>query len=119
MPQVVVLWVLSVVAFFAVVIGWFAALVTARLPTPIARYLTDYLGYDTRVTASGSLLIDRYPPFSLRQRPDFPALVQVRPGHLNRLAVLFRLILLIPVAVINSLLGTAGWCSASSSGSGC
>ncbi|WP_327070364.1 DUF4389 domain-containing protein [Kitasatospora sp. NBC_01302] len=107
-PQAIVLWVLSVIAFFAAVIGWFAALVTAELPAPIARYLTGYLGYDTRVTASGTLLIDRYPPFSLRQRPDFPVLVQVRPGRLNRLAVLFRLILMIPAAVINSLLG-AGW----------
>jgi hypothetical protein len=107
-PQAIVLWVLSVVAFFAVVIGWFAALVTARLPGPIARYLIDYLGYDTRVIASGSLLIDHYPPFSLRQRPDFPVLVQVRPGHLNRAAVFFRLILLIPAAIVSSLLGT-GW----------
>lgn len=68
-PQAIVLWVLSVVAFFAAVIGWFAALVTAELPGPIARYLTGYLGYDTRVTAGGTLLIDRYPPFSLHQPP--------------------------------------------------
>ncbi|MDH6121178.1 hypothetical protein ABH930_005795 [Kitasatospora sp. GAS204A] len=107
-PQAIVLWVLSVVAFFAAVIGWFAALFTAHLPESIARFLIDYVGYDTRVTASATLLIDRYPPFRLRQPPDFPVQVELRPGRLNRAAVFFRLILMIPAAVINSLLGT-GW----------
>ncbi|MGF1427585.1 DUF4389 domain-containing protein [Kitasatospora sp. LaBMicrA B282] len=107
-PQLIVLWVLSVGAVVAVVIGWFAALFTAQLPGPIARYLVHYVGYDSRVMASATLLVDRYPPFSLRPRPDYPVQVELRPGRLNRAAVFFRLVLLIPAAVINSLLGS-GW----------
>ncbi|WP_329561600.1 DUF4389 domain-containing protein [Kitasatospora sp. NBC_01266] len=107
-PQAIVLWVLSVAAFFAAVIGWFAALFTAHLPVGIARFLIGYVGYDSRVTASATLLIDQYPPFSLRQPPDFPVQVELRPGRLTRAAVFFRLILMIPAAVINSLVGS-GW----------
>ncbi|MCX4750877.1 DUF4389 domain-containing protein [Kitasatospora sp. NBC_01287] len=108
LPQFIVLWVLSVVAFFAAVIGWFAALFTAHLPGGIARYLADYVAYDTRVAAAATLLVDRYPPFSLRRQPDYPVQIELRPGRLNRAAVFFRLILMIPAAVVNSLLGT-GW----------
>ena len=107
-PHFVVLWVLGILAFFAMVIGWFAALFTGRLPEGIARYLTHYLGYQARVICSGLLLLDRYPPFSLRQPPDYPVQIEVRPGKLNRLAVLFRLFLLIPAAILQDLVAT-GW----------
>ncbi|MCC9308796.1 DUF4389 domain-containing protein [Kitasatospora sp. RB6PN24] len=107
-PHFIVVWVLSIAAFFAVIVGWFAALLTARLPPAIARYLADFLGYDTRLMASQFLLIDRYPPFSLRQPPEYPVRIEVRPGLLNRAAVFFRLILMIPAAIISGLL-SAGW----------
>jgi hypothetical protein len=110
-PHFLVLWVLSIAAFFAIVAGWFAALVIARLPVPIARYLADYLAYETRVTASQTLLIDRYPPFSLRPPRDYPAQIEVRPGRLNRAAVFFRLILMFPAGVVVALL-TVGWFTA-------
>ena len=44
-PHFIVLFVLSIVAFFATVAGWFAALVLGRLPDPIAEFLTHYLGF--------------------------------------------------------------------------
>ncbi|MQS17676.1 DUF4389 domain-containing protein [Streptomyces kaniharaensis] len=106
-PQFVVVWVLSVVAFVVAVIGWFAALVLGRLPVFAADYLTAFVPYDTRVTAYLMLTVDRYPPFSFRA-PDYPVQVWLRTGELNRLAVLFRLILAIPAAVVQGLL-SAGW----------
>ncbi|MGC0314038.1 DUF4389 domain-containing protein [Kitasatospora acidiphila] len=107
-PHLIVVWVLSIAAFFAAIVGWFAALLTAQLPAPIARYLSNFLGYDARLTVSLFLLIDRYPPFSLRQPPEYPVRIEVRPGQLNRAAVFFRLILMIPAAIISGFLG-AGW----------
>ncbi|MBV6701901.1 DUF4389 domain-containing protein [Kitasatospora aureofaciens] len=106
-PQFVVVWVLSVVAFLVAVIGWFAALVLGRLPVFAADYLTAYVPYDTRVSAYLMLTVDRYPPFRFRT-PDYPVQVGLRPGELNRLAVLFRIILVIPASIIQSLL-YAGW----------
>ncbi|MET8628724.1 DUF4389 domain-containing protein [Kitasatospora sp. NPDC004669] len=106
-PQFVVVWALSVVAFFVTVIGWFGALVLGRLPGFVADYLTAFVPYETRVTAYLMLTVDRYPPFRFRT-PDYPVQVGLRPGELNRLAVLFRIILVIPASIVQGLV-YAGW----------
>ncbi|MFJ1757670.1 DUF4389 domain-containing protein [Kitasatospora sp. NPDC088134] len=108
-PQFVVLWLLSIVSFVVVVIGWFGALLTARLPRFAADWLSGYLAYDTRVYASMLLMVDRYPPFRF-DAPDHPVRIEVRPGEpLNRLAVFFRLLLAIPAAIVQGLLQTGWW----------
>ncbi|MFF2196915.1 DUF4389 domain-containing protein, partial [Streptomyces sp. NPDC058157] len=103
LPQFVVTAVLGIAAFFVTVVGWFAALFTGRLPTGVADFLGGYLAYETRVTASATLLVDHYPPFSFDGQ-GHPARIELRPGELNRLAVLFRIVLMIPAAVVTSLL---------------
>ncbi|MGW8884471.1 DUF4389 domain-containing protein [Streptomyces sp. NPDC055749] len=107
-PHFLVLIVLYIAAVFTVMFGWFAALVLGRLPGPVFGYLQGYLGYHTRVTASEMLLIDRYPPFALTPPPDYPAQIEVRPTDLNRLAVFFRLFLMIPAAIVQGLV-MSGW----------
>ena len=107
-PQFIALWLLGIAAFVVVVIGWFGALFLGRLPEFAASFLTGFLGYETRVTASAMLLVDRYPPFALQAPPDYPVRVEVRPGELNRAAVFFRLLLVIPAAIVQGLL-TSGW----------
>lgn len=106
-PQFVVVWVLSVVAFLVTVVGWFGALVLGRLPGFAADYLTVFVPYDIRVTAYLMLTVDRYPPFRF-EVPDYPVRVGLRPGELNRLAVLFRVFLVIPAAIVQGLV-FAGW----------
>ncbi|MEU3406476.1 DUF4389 domain-containing protein [Streptomyces sp. NPDC006670] len=103
LPQFIVTAVLGIAAFFVTVVGWFAALFTGRLPAGVAGFLGGYLAYETRVTASATLLVDHYPPFSFDGR-DHPARIELRPGELNRLAVLFRIVLMIPAAIVTSLL---------------
>ncbi|WP_415960243.1 DUF4389 domain-containing protein [Streptomyces sp. 021-4] len=107
-PHFIVLFVLHIAAFFTVIVGWFAALVLGRLPDPVFRFLARFLGYDMRVSASQMLLIDRYPPFALTPPPDYPVQIDVRPTALNRLAVLFRIFLMIPAAIVQSL-AVYGW----------
>lgn len=109
-PQFVVVWVLSVLAVPAAIVGWFGALVLGRLPDPIERYLAGFVPYDTRVRASAMLLVDDYPPFRW-DGDGHPVRVDLRPGELNRLAVFFRLVLMIPAAIVQSLL-TGGWYAA-------
>ncbi|MER7764440.1 DUF4389 domain-containing protein [Streptomyces sp. NPDC097619] len=107
-PQFVVTAVLGFAAFFVTVAGWFAALFTGRMPAGLGGFLSDYLAYATRVTASAMLLVDRYPPFSFEAR-GYPVRVSLPPpGPLNRWAVLFRLVLMIPAVVVASLL-QSGW----------
>jgi Domain of unknown function (DUF4389) len=106
-PQYIVLYVLGIAAFVVAVIGWFAALVTGRLPDWAFTYLAGYVGYATRVGASESLLVDKYPPFSLTAT-GYPVRVGLRPAELNRLAVLLRIFLIIPAVIITAVV-TAGW----------
>jgi len=101
-PQLVVLWLLGVAAVVVVIIGWFGALFTGRLPVFAADFLTGYLRWLTRVYAYMYLLTDVYPPFSLDDA-DYPVRVAVMPGQLNRLAVLFRFFLMIPCWIVQAV----------------
>ncbi|MFJ4677179.1 DUF4389 domain-containing protein [Kitasatospora sp. NPDC088783] len=108
-PQYVVLWLLSIVAFVVVVIGWFGALFAGRLPRFAVGWLSGYLAYDTRVYASTLLITDRYPPFRF-DAPDYPVRIELRAGGpLNRLAVFFRLLLAIPAGIVQGLLQSGWW----------
>jgi len=65
-PHYVVLAVLSVVAFFAVVIAWFVILFTGRYPRGLFDFVVGVARWWLRVQAYATLLVtDRYPPFSL------------------------------------------------------
>ena len=65
-PHFLILIVLSVVAFFAVVIAWFAILFTGRYPRGLFDFVVGVGRWWLRVQAYAFLLVtDRYPPFSL------------------------------------------------------
>jgi hypothetical protein len=65
-PHYIVLAVLGVLAFFCVVIAWFAILFTGRYPRGLFGIVEGVLRWSNRVTAYAFLLTtDRYPPFEL------------------------------------------------------
>jgi len=65
-PHILVLVVLSIGAFVAVVIAWFAILFTGSYPRGLFDYVVGVARWWLRVQAYAQLLItDRYPPFSL------------------------------------------------------
>lgn len=110
-PQYVVVFFLFIATMFVTFVGWFGALAMGRLPDWARKYLTHYVRYTTRVNAYGSLLVDRYPPFSF-EGGDYPARLDLHSGPLNRAAVLFRIILIIPAAIVSGVLST-GWAACS------
>ena len=66
-PHYIVLAVLGVGAVLAILIAWFAILVTGRYPRALFDYVVGVGRWALRVQAYSTLLItDRYPPFSLR-----------------------------------------------------
>lgn len=66
LPHYVVLILLGVVAVFAVLIAWFAILITGRYPRGLFDFVVGVNRWGLRVQAYSLLLItDRYPPFSL------------------------------------------------------
>jgi hypothetical protein len=66
-PHYIVLFFLTVGAFFAAIFAWFAILFTGRYPRALFDFIEGVLRWENRVGAYAFLLItDRYPPFSLR-----------------------------------------------------
>jgi hypothetical protein len=98
-PHLVFLYVLQIVASVVAVISWFAALFTARVPEGLASFNARVVQYGSRVYGYCLFLTDRYPSFALDDT-DYPISVEVTPTRLNRLAVFFRLILLIPAQIV-------------------
>ncbi len=67
LPHFLVLIVLLVAAVVAVVIAWFAILLTGRYPRPLFDFVVGVGRWCLRVGAYTFLLVtDRYPPFSLQ-----------------------------------------------------
>ncbi|HQR28030.1 MAG TPA: DUF4389 domain-containing protein [Nocardioides sp.] len=99
-------WVMSVIAFFAI-------LFTGRYPRSIFEFNVGVLRWSWRVTyySYGALGTDRYPPFSLQERPDYPAHLDVdHPEHLSRGLVLVKWWLLaIPHYLVVGILVSGGW----------
>ena len=103
-PHFVVLYVLALAAELVAFIGWFAALFTGKLPEWAHTFLTGVLRWQVRAYAYLFLLTDSYPPFSLEDE-GYPVRLLSRPTTLNRLAVLFRLILAFPAAIVAGAAG--------------
>ena len=67
-PHYLVLAFLWIGAVVAVVIAWFAILVTGRYPRALFDYVVGVNRWSLRVSAYAFLLVtDRYPPFSLKE----------------------------------------------------
>lgn len=104
-PSAVALYALWGAAEVLSVLMWFAALVTARVPASMWRFNVGVLRFQARTGAYLFLLTDAYPPFSVDE-PPYPVRMTLDgpPWRLNRFAVLFRLILAFPAALVTNLL---------------
>jgi Domain of unknown function (DUF4389) len=102
-PQVIVLYFVGIAAGVVLIVGWFAALFTGRMPQSFADFLLGELRWRIRVAAYIYLLTDVYPPFTLSPDVNYPIDVAVQSGRLNRLAVLFRYFLAIPGSIAVAL----------------
>lgn len=107
-PHLLFATVLSIPTCLVAVIGWFAALVSGRLPVWAAQFLSGALVYFTQVGAYLLLVVDDYPPFDLASSHYSVRVHMAPPTRLNRAAVLFRLILIIPAYIISTVL-IYGW----------
>jgi len=85
-----------------VIIAWFVLLFTGRYPQGMYDFVSGALRYQTRVYGYASLLSDRYPPFSGDPATPYPVDLSIGPpkAEYSRVKVLFRIILAIPVLII-------------------
>jgi hypothetical protein len=102
-PHVIVVALYGIASFVVVVIAWFAALFTGRVPDGMHDFIAGYLRYSVRVTAYGTILADPFPPFGAGG--SYPVDLEIDPPvEQSRLTVFFRLILAIPCLFVANIL---------------
>ena len=102
LPLLLWLFLVSVGAVAAVVVAWFAIVLTGRMPGSLGDYLMGFLRYGWRVGAFLCGLTDRYPGFRVVagyvDPGDQPTLFySAQPLDRDRVTVLLRLVLLFPL----------------------
>ena len=109
LPLFVWLVPLSLAAGLCVIVAWFAALFTRRVPPGIQSFVTDVLRYSSEVQAYGAVLVSRWPGFLIRSGPRNQVTLQVNAFELNRAAVFFRYYLSIPALIVSFLVSFAAY----------
>ena len=92
-PHFIVLFFLFIAFYFVTVIAFFAILFTARYPRGLFNFNVGVLRWFWRVDyyTYGALGTDRYPPFTLKDVPDYAARLDVAyPERLSRGLVLVK-----------------------------
>jgi len=96
------LW--GIAVSFAVLAAWVVGIFTGRVPDGLHGFIASYLRYLTHVYAYASIAADPFPGFD--GRPGYPIDVEIAPaGQQSRLTILFRLLLVIPAAIVVWVLG--------------
>ena len=112
-PHLVILTLLWITTILLTVVAGIAILVNGRYPRRIFDFNVGVLRWTWRVSfyATGVMGTDRYPPFTLGEAPDYPAVLAVQyPPRLSRGLVLVKWWLLaIPHYVIVGIIGTGWW----------
>jgi Domain of unknown function (DUF4389) len=102
-----ILW--SVVAYIAVIVNWFAALIRGHPPAAFHRFLCSYIRYVAHVSAYLWMVGNPYPGF-VGEEGEYPIdlTLPVEPMVQSRWKTLFRAVLVLPAAVLAALLGGSG-----------
>jgi Domain of unknown function (DUF4389) len=104
LPLAIVIAFFGVASFMVTFLGWFAAIFVGRTPAFVRNVNTIYLRMGLRLYAYTFFLTDRFPAFSTEAVFDDPAQMAVPEATtMNRAAVFFRIILVIPVTIVGSL----------------
>ena len=117
-PWLIVASLWGIAVFFAVVFAWFALLFTGTYPQGLYDFNAGFLRFINRVNGFTWLLTDEWPPFDGGEDYDYPVRLLIEPpkAEYNRMKVLFRIFLFIPVYILSyimniilELVGIVAW----------
>jgi hypothetical protein len=114
-PPLLWAYVWGIAIAFAIIFNWFATLTRSQSPGSLHDFIASYIRYYTHATAYLFLVADPFPGF--RGSASYPVDVEIDPPQRqNRWITGFRIILAIPVLILNSVLqyvyqiiGLLGW----------
>jgi hypothetical protein len=92
----------GLVAYVAVIIAWFAIVITGRFPEALYEFVAGFTRFLARATGYAALLTDPYPSFLGEDNAAYPIRMQFA-GPLDpysRLKTFFRFILAIPIVIL-------------------
>lgn len=103
-PLVIVAAFWGIAVLFVTIAAWFAILFTGRYPEGMWQLSSGFLRYAGRAYGYLYLQADPWPPIAA-DAPGYPLQVSiVRPASQSRLTVFFRIILVIPAAIVAGVL---------------
>ncbi|MEV6679716.1 DUF4389 domain-containing protein [Streptomyces erythrochromogenes] len=111
-PHHICLFFLQIAFLLMSLVAFFCILITGRYPRALFDFNVGVIRWNTRVSYYCSLVLgtDRYPPFTLKDVPEYPVRVDVSyPARLCRWLVLVKWLLIIPQLLVIGVLTTSGW----------
>jgi hypothetical protein len=102
-PHFIWLLLWSIVVLFAVIANWLATLLLGRSPGVLHRFLAAYVKYVTQFYAYLHLAAEHYPPFDGQDGYAVDLMI-APPARQRRWTVLLRGVLLLPAALLVSVL---------------
>ena len=101
-PHLIVACFYGIAAFLAVVVAWFAIVITGRWPAALYDFVAGFMRFAARLYAYMYLVVDQYPPFDGGEHPEYPVQLVIAPPkeQYSRVKTFFRFILAIPVYIV-------------------
>lgn len=101
-PHFLWAYVYGIAFVVAVVLAWFAIVLTGRWPAALYDFAAGYLRFLARMYAYLYLVTDVFPPFDGGEHPAYPVRYEIAPpkASYSRLKAFFRVILAIPVYLV-------------------
>jgi hypothetical protein len=100
-PLVIVLFVLSIAVEVIVVLAWFAAVFTGRVPDPFHRFLMKFQRFSANLFAYEYLLVAKWPGIEY-PRPGEQVSVEIPNVKQSRASIFFRALLSIPASFLGA-----------------
>jgi hypothetical protein len=108
-PLVIAFIAVAVAAGVMIILSWFAALFTGRVPDGLQNQLTGFYRFESRLLSYAYLLHDVWPGVHFQHRPGDPVDLEIDHVALRRSAVFFRIILAIPAQIVGYVLLAGVW----------
>jgi hypothetical protein len=102
-PLAILLAILFIPLYVVLILSWFAALFTGKVPESFHKFMTNFQRFSLNVNAYEFLLIPRWPGINFSARSDEQVSIEIPNEKQSRLSIFFRGLLTFPAALLSGL----------------